>query len=136
MPLPRLLHPIQVTVQQIDRDATIYDEETREPVQKVQRKIDTTLSAQVSWGRTKDLNASAGGVREEADGYVVFRYVDLAAKQITLQLNDRLIKMGHVVTDVYLIKLQPFGHYGDQNGPALIKAFFASRESSRQGLDR
>ena len=133
MPLPRLLHPVNITVQQIDRDATIYDEETREPVQKVSRNTDTVIPGQALWVRQKDMIASPGGVREEAEGYVLFRYADLKRMGITLALNDRIIKVGHLAVDVYVIKLMPMAHYADQNGPALVRAYFASRESSRQG---
>lgn len=133
MPLPRLLHPINITVQQIDRETTIYDEETREPVQKVQRNSDTVIPGQVLFGKQKDMIPSPGGVREEAEGYVLFRYADLKRLNMKLALNDRIIKIGHLDFDVYIIKLMPMGHYGDQNGPSLVRAYFASRESSRQG---
>lgn len=133
MPLPRLLHPINVTVQQIDRAATIYDEETREPVQVVERKVDKIVPGQILWGKEKALAATAGGAEEQSEGYVLFRYIDLSAQSITLQQNDRIVKMGHLDTDVYVVKLQPMGHYADQNGPALVRAYFASRQPSRQG---
>src|SRR4051812_18110415 len=133
MPLPNLIHRTNVTVQQIDRGATIYDEETREPVQQAERKVDTIVPGQILWGKQNSLSLMAGGAEQASEGYVLFRYVDLRSKSMTLQQNDRFIKMGHLDTDVYIVKLQPMGHYADQNGPALVRAYFASRQPSRQG---
>jgi hypothetical protein len=132
-PLPNLIHPIDVKIQQINIAATIYDEETREPIQKAARSATTTVKGQILWGKSENLKASAGGSEEQADGYVLFRYKDLIAKSIVLQLNDRFIKMGHVDTDVYITSIQPLGHYPDQNGPALVKAYFQDRQPSKQG---
>ena len=133
MALPNLIHPIDVKIQQLSTAETIYDEETREPIQKAARKATTTVKGQIQWGKSEDAQVAAGGVQMEADGYVLFRYADLKAKNITLELNDRFIKMGHVDTDVYIVGLQPVGHYPDQNGPSLLKAYFQDRQPSKQG---
>lgn len=133
MPQTRLLHITRITLQQIDRSTTIYDNETREPVQEVKRKVDTILPGQVQWGKQRSLQLAAGGADENSEGYIVFRYTDLRSSNITLDLNDRFIKMGHLAVDVYITKLEPFGHYSDMNGPTLVKAYFVSRTQSRQG---
>lgn len=134
MPLPNLLHKTNIVIQQIDKGDTIYDEDTREPVQQAHRTVNKDLKGQVHWGQADDLEPGAGGVQEESDGYVLFRYLDLDKKGIALSPGDRIIKMGRLNTDVYLIKLQPMAHYEDQNGPSTVRAYFKDRQPSKQGL--
>lgn len=133
MPLPNLLHPVKVTLQQIDREQTIYDEETREPIQRVERKTDKTVNGQVRWGAEKALKPTEGGAQEDSEGYVLFRYVDLKKNNIKLDLNDRIIKIGWQEHDLYITKLLPLAHYMDQNGATLVRAYFMSRQPSRAG---
>ena len=67
-------------------------------------------------------------------GYVVFRYIDLNAREITLQLDDRFVSLGGVDCDLYIVSFRPMGHYPDQGGPTLLKALFDDRQPMRQGL--
>lgn len=132
MPIPRLIHPVNVRIAQISKAATVYDNDAREPVQQARRAAIKAVQGQVLWGTAKGLEVVRGGAGESADGYVLFRLVDLRAKSITLQQNDRIVQMGTVETDVYIIKLRYEGHYPDQSGPTLVKAFFADRQPSKQ----
>lgn len=132
MPLPRLIHPVDIVVEQIDRSQTYYDDEAREPVQQIERSAQVTLPGQVKWEEQFGLEQKKSGVRETSRGYVLFRKADLDGQSVVLQLNDRIVKMGHVETDVYLDSLEWLGHYQDQSGPSLQKAFFTDRRPSRQ----
>ena len=69
---------------------------------------------------------------EGSDGYVLFRRIDLDTAGITLQRQDRFSKLGHVETDVYIVRLEHTAHYPDQGGPTLVKAYFEDRGPSRQ----
>lgn len=133
MTVPNLLHPVPVVIQQLDMAATTQDPDYREPIQQASRKIKTTVPGQVKWEGDKELTFNKGGVQQKADGYVLFRYVDLEAASITLRDNDRFTKIGNLDTDVYVMKLLPNSHYEDQGGATLVKAFFADRQPSRQG---
>lgn len=131
MTVPNLLHPIPVTIVQGDPDATLYDEDAREPAQQLARATPVVLQGQVKWGAVEEVEMERQGVAEGADGYVLFRKIDLDALGITLAPNDRFTKIGHVETDVYILKLQPMGHYTDQGGHTLVRAWFADRTPAK-----
>lgn len=131
--MPRLIHPVPISIQQFNLSATIQDEDYREPVQQAARGTTVEAVGQVAWSGDKELEFTRGGVQEKANGYVLFRYRDLNAKSITLKDNDRFISIGGIETDVYIAKLLPIGHYTDQGGPTMVKAFFIDRQPSRQG---
>lgn len=132
MPLPNLLHPVDIHVEKIDRASTAYDHDAREPIMQAARETIVVVPGQVNWGTQKGLEPSKVGPREDASGYVLFRYVDLVAVGVVLEDNDRIAKMGNVDTDVYISKLEPEGHYPDQGGPTLVKAFFVDRQPAKQ----
>lgn len=132
MAIPNLIHPVPIVIRQIDESETIYDDDMREPVQQTVRGASVTVNGQVKWGMEKSFTSTARGAEEGSDGYVLFRYVDLAAAGITLKREDRFLKLGNVDVDVYVKALRPEGHYSDQGGPTLVKAFFADRQPSRQ----
>lgn len=132
MPLPRLLHSVVIEIQQIDRTGTFQDDDAREPVQIVKRNITKQLPGQVKWGSQYNLEPTKVGPTENSDGYVLFRKVDLDSQSITLKSQDRIIKMGHVETDVYIVNFEWIGHYTDQVGPTMLKAYFIDRQPSKQ----
>jgi hypothetical protein len=132
MPLPNLIHPVPVVIRQIDKANTAYDEEYREPIQRVARRNNTTLPGQVKWANDKRVQYTRGGNRYDADGYVLFRYVDLASVGITLNINDRFMEIGGLAVDVYIKHFQPQGHYPDAGGPTLVKAFFGDKDPAKQ----
>lgn len=134
MPIPNLLHPVPIVLQQLDTSNTVYDDDYREPVQQASRVSNTTLSGQVKWIHDDAMAHSRGGVRGDESGYVLFRYTDLAAASVTLRQNDRFITIGGVETDVYITRVRPMGHYPDQGGPTMVRAYFRDRQPSRQRL--
>ena len=131
MTIPSLIHPVPIVIVQGDTSATLYDEDAREPVQQLSRSTPITLQGQVKMGATEEVEMERQGVAEGADGYVLFRKIDLDALGVTLAPNDRFTKFGHVETDVYILKLQPMGHYTDQGGHTLIRAWFEDRTPAK-----
>lgn len=138
--IPNLQHPVPVTIAQIVRGAAEQDAGYRELVQAVksapERAPDVSCPGQVKWNAKDAVEVTIGGVVERADGYVVFRTVDLRAVGISqLQVNDIIRSMGYgpnqQTAQVYIIKLEPFGHYADAGGAALIKAWFKDRAPAR-----
>lgn len=128
--MPNLIHPINITIEQWSEGETIYDDDFREPVQQAARVETKVVKGQPNWD-LQEASSTKGGVEQDASGYVLFRYIDLNAQGITLKRQDRFIKMGHLDTDVYIIALKPIGHYPDQNGASLVKAYFTDRAPSR-----
>lgn len=132
MAIPKLIHPCNISIGRIDRSVTLYDEDAREPLQQAARLVSVTVPGQVSWADTLRMETGKGGVIYNAQGYVLFRKADLDSAGFAVQINDRISKMGHVETDVYVERLEWVGHYPDQNGPTLLKAYFSDRLPSKQ----
>jgi hypothetical protein len=130
--LPRLIHPIPIELETLSKSTTIYDEDAREPVQAAARTATKTVVGQVKWAQEYALDMAKGGPQEGSLGYILFRYVDLQAQGIELKQNDRITKIGHLETDVYVKSLEPVGHYPDQVGASMVKAHFMDRQPSRQ----
>jgi len=131
MTVPNLLHAVPVELVQIDTASTLWDEDAREAVQQASRSTPITLQGQVKWGAVEEVEMERQGVAEGADGYVLFRKIDLDALGIVLAPNDRFTKIGHIETDVYILKLQPMGHYPDQGGHTLVRAWFEDRTPAK-----
>jgi len=134
MTQPNLIHPVPITIQQLVKDETLYDEDYREPVQQSVRTQSIEVPGQVRYGSSQELGVTTSGPKEGEAGYVLFRYRDLAAASVTLQQNDRFTKIGNEIVDVYVTRTQPIGHYPSAGGATLVKAFFTDRQPSRQGL--
>jgi hypothetical protein len=132
MPNPRLIHPCSIHIRQILKSSTFFDEDAREPVQHAQRSAIVVLPGQVKWEAQKNLIPDKAGVVEGAAGYVLFRVKYMNAASVTLNLNDRFTKMGHVETDVYVVKLEWTAHYPKHKGPTMLKAWFADRQPAKQ----
>lgn len=132
MPYPNLLHPIDISIQVLNRSATVMDPDLREPVQNEARAATVVCPGQVAWGTDQKLDARAEGPKEGSDGYVLFRMSDLAARSITIKRDDRFTKLGTVDVDVYVVRLQYQGHYSWSNGPTMVKAFFKDLQPGRQ----
>jgi hypothetical protein len=132
LPLPNLIHPVPVVIQNRNDAKTYVDDDYREPVQQSARLSNKTVPGQIKWFSDEELRAGHGGVSSEADGYVLFRRVDLESQGVTLALNDRFIKLGSVDVDLYIVSFRHEGHWQEFGGPTLIKANFRAREPSRQ----
>lgn len=133
---PRLIHPLPTDVQSVNRDATIQDDGYSEPVQTVQYDPTFTAPGQWKWMSDKELRAQDIGAVEYSTGYVLFRTSDLRAIGKKINTGDRIIGYGagaaRIALDVYVTKVRYEGHYPDQHGPALVKAFFNDRAPERQ----
>lgn len=113
---PRLIAPSAVVVEQVNKAATTFDANAREPVRSVARTSAVTLRAQVSWSSNRRLAFKAGGqggVNTEATGYLVFLRRDLAAAGVTLAEGDKVSSIAGISCDppVYLTGLQNAGHH-------------------------
>jgi hypothetical protein len=129
---PRLIHPCSITIKRVDHGTTLYDEDAREPLQQATRLTSVTIQGQVSWADTSQKDTGRSGVLLNAQGYVLFRKLDLDAAGFAIQINDRISKMGHVETDVYVERLEWIGHYTELEGPTMIRAYFSDRLPSKQ----
>lgn len=136
MVLPNLIHPVPITLELINRAGTSIDPDIGEPIQRAARAVPIVCPGQVKWVAKNSLRMAFGGMVEDADGYVVFRRVDLRALGVTdLQMNDRITAMGAgtglYAGEWYITRTEPFGHWQDQGGAALLKAWFKDRNPAK-----
>jgi len=128
---PKLIHPVDVVLEQVDDGETAWDDQAREPVFQAAHSAAVTLKGQASYGSSADLSFERAGRRENESGYVLFRTADLEAAGVALRPNDRITKVGNVDHDVYITRLEPKGHY-PKFGHTLVKAYFADRKPEKQ----
>lgn len=135
---PNLIHPIPVFLRQSERELTaVQDDNLHEPVGQVRRpQSPIRLLAQVSWGKDEDQDAVEGGRAGSSDGYLLFRTSDLRSKHVTLAIGDRVTQIGDgnaaQQTDLYFVSFKWMGHYPDQRGASLVRAYFEDRSPSRE----
>jgi hypothetical protein len=129
MPVPNLLHPVKITLQRRNVIDTLFDEDMREPIGQTSYYAEETLAGQVSWENKDNVYVDEKGTQLKAIGYILFRYVDLESKGITLKYQDRIKKIGRHEEELYIINTKPIGHYPDQDGATLIRAYFTDRIS-------
>jgi hypothetical protein len=130
---PRLVHPISVSLVQIDAEETVQDDDFREPVADPVWRAPVSLRGQISYARADRLQMGATGDLGGADGHVVFLADELAMAGITLHKGDRFTAVttrrsgADVVRaiDYEIIEVRPQGHYPDYQG--LTFAFFRDR---------
>lgn len=131
MVLPRLIHPVPVTIERLQTSETIYDVDAREPVKQGYRKQSFDLYAQISWGTHDGEQPTRLGAQDEEQGYILFRRVDLLNASPTPyhpQRNDRIVTIGTLPDlKLYIVSVQPMGHYPDQGGYSLWKCRFVDR---------
>lgn len=132
MPEPRLIHPVPVTIEQIDRATTVYDEDAREPLQQAARKTRVTLNGQTSGSlRIAGRGTTRMGRTKDEDGYVLFLTRDLRAKGIDpftgLDDDDRIVSIGGVATTLYVKRIEPVASYPGL-GYTMVKVFVDDRD--------
>src|SRR5207245_5224511 len=76
--IPRLIHPIDVLVEQVDSTATAIDADFREPVNATGAvfRPAVQLRAQITWGTKDEFRRSPGGDEYQADGHLTFLRAD------------------------------------------------------------
>ncbi len=133
MPVPRLLHPVPIDVLSIDDANTIQDDNHREPVQQSVTTPTLGVPGQVErYG--EEMEIDLGGRKVKSTGYVLFRYLDLTARSLTLKFNSRFTKLGNETVLVFVVGFKPVAHYPDQGGATMVKAFFNDRQPAAGGF--
>jgi hypothetical protein len=156
MPLPNLIHPVRITIEQQAPELTVYDPRARGPVRQVARKGANphtgdrfNLKGQVSYyfaGAKLDYPVyRREGVEEESIGYIVFRFIDMRRAgvltftpegdfdEILIKRGDRIVYLGKRNVDFYVTGFKDFAHYPNLD-QTLIQMNFGDRHpSSQQG---
>lgn len=129
MPLPRLIHPVNVEVESLDAEESVFDPDFKQPVTRVRTSYN--LPGQVKWEAHNEAGPTGAGVELIADGYVLFRQDDLRSAGWTPKQGDKLLAFGsgpnRVAQALFVVRLRPMGHYPDQGGATLLKCFFRDK---------
>lgn len=133
---PKLIEPIQITVEQIDKTETEFSgglSGRREPLNSVVRKT-VSFPAQVVFGNTDQItDFSQLGPDEQSQGYLVVRYVDLKNLGITLRRGDKIVQMGTgngaMAVELYLLHTtdKPGAQFSSLQGFSLARVPFGDR---------
>lgn len=139
MSLPVLQNPISVIIEKIDKSKTNYNNRLRENVNIIRRKTPIAIDAQIVWKRSissasKDglnfegsQNFGLAGISEESIGYFIVRFLDLNKLELVIEKGDKIIKLGQIDTEYFVLGTRPAAHYVDQRGFALLMIFFKDR---------
>lgn len=127
---PNLIHGVPVSLRLVNKDGTHYDEDTGEPVGKVRRTVNVTVDGQPSFKRA-NYSVVVDGKKTEADGYVLFRILDLNLAGINIEEEDQIVQYGEddglVILNVYVIALTYCAHYPEFGGATMVKAWYSKK---------
>lgn len=152
---PRLIHPVFIVLEILDRDSTFYDTSAREPVRQAVRKgsqphtgtrvkIRCQISFYFAGGRLDYISYDRRGIKEGTDGYVAFRIKDLINKGLaerdedgivsfSFGRGDRIVQLGNRVVDLYLTSFEDFAFYPGSSQTMLQVSFQDRAPSAQRG---
>ncbi len=120
---PRLIHPVAVTLVQVNPAAQTIDPITREPIGEVPTRT-WQLRGQVKESRGERLRMTGAGADPTANaaGRVVFDLDALAAAGVAVQQGDRVTLTGGRAVDWRVLRVERHATYGGR--PRHLWAFF------------
>lgn len=120
---PRLIHPVGVTLRQVDPDAMSFDPTTREPVGPV-ATVARQLVGQVREARGERLRMTQAGADPTANaaGRVVFDVDALAAAGVAVTLGDRITDVAGRAVNWRVVRIEAHAQYGGR--PRHLWVFF------------
>ncbi len=131
--IPDLIEPIDVQIKQLDKTITPASSGVsgrREFMGSRVRFATVTLPAQIIHGNTfQRTEFSQLGPDEQAKGYLVLRFADLDAQGINLKRGDKIIKMGQLNVELFILHSSgdPAAHFSSIGGFTLLRVFFGDR---------
>jgi hypothetical protein len=139
MPSPRLMHPVPVTIEQINRDQLIANVNARETFHGARQISKRTVELQAQH-RKMGSNVpavSAAGFNDVSTGNILVRTKDLRRLGVVLKRGDRIVKIGRgpnaLTMDAYLLAVEEMAHYPSQGGPTLQKWHYGDRDPLAKG---
>ena len=127
----RLLFPVDVEIEPVDKAATKYDSSAREPVLQVARGTTVTLPAQVEWTERNRPNPTRAGTQHKSRGYLVLLTRTLPTYSYTPKRGDKIVSIPNRPGKYFVTSITPHAH---RNGvPQTLHLEFADR-SPTQGV--
>ncbi|MFA5122971.1 hypothetical protein [Zavarzinia sp.] len=125
MPLPNLIHPVEIVLSRKDNAATVFDPHAREPVREVARQADLRIDAQVSYN-PRGPEYDQIGPAEKVTGYLLMLQEDLADRSYIPKRGDRITSVEGEVTSLWITHVFNAGHYPG-HGATMRRAYFTDR---------
>jgi hypothetical protein len=136
---PKLIHPVEVTIDLLDKPAMLMDDQAREPIHGVRSQPTDThvLPAQIHIDQFRSPSQEAGGTVTATIGYLLVRALDMdhiLGRGVRIKRGDHITSYtgnmpdGEVVAcDLYITRVDPAAHYPPY-GATLYKAHFEDRD--------
>lgn len=128
---PKLIHPVDVYIETLNRADTEFDEDADEEVKSLDRDEAIKIDGQPRWYTKGKLRPNEIGFIEGSSGYIVMRRKDMTTKNYTPESGDRITQIGEDTVNLYVMGMRPMGHYGRKS--KLIALDFADSEPTRIG---
>lgn len=109
---PRLIHPVEVVIEQVDADATVIDPDFEQPIGEVVR-VALTLRAQQRLTRGNMLRQGAAGADPLANavGHLVFEIEALERASQSPRVGDRITRIGLEAVDYRVLAIEDRAPY-------------------------
>jgi hypothetical protein len=131
---PNLIHAIPVKLRIAQKSTTKFDPDTGDPIGKVRRSVDKTVNGQPCW-KNESYTVTIDGKKIEADGYIMFRRIDLATAGFTIDTEDQVITIGSGAAaksvNYYIVAIQLRAHYPEFGGHCFLKAHWSEKKPTR-----
>lgn len=110
--IPRLIHPVEIVVEQVDPALTTIDATFNEPVGTPAVRT-VTLSGQIREKSGQELRMRPGGADALANstGHVVFDIDALEAAGVVLAVGNRIVSVAGAPTKHRVLKIDDHAHY-------------------------
>lgn len=115
MPGVRLLFPVDITIEPVDKPGTDYDPITREPILQVARAAVVTIPAQAAPVETDRLETSDNGPELVSVGYFVLLVDDCDARTYQPQAGDKITSSGGRSLRYFVTSVTPHAHKFGRN---------------------
>lgn len=127
----RLLFPVDVEIEPVDKASTHYDDSAREPVLQVARAAAVTIPAQVEWTERNRPNPTRAGVQNKSRGYLVLLTRTLPPYSYEPKRGDKIVTIPNRPGIYFVTSVTPHAH---RNGvPQTLHLEFSDR-SPTQGV--
>lgn len=114
---PKLIHPVEVTIHRVDRTATQFDPDFREPIGDVKYEpTPVTLRAQVKYDRFEAQNMVPAGDAPLSSGYL------LTDEDPGINKGDKITSIAGIPVELYVTEKRPAVHYGGR--ARMVKILF------------
>ncbi|GAB1376889.1 hypothetical protein MASR1M48_17410 [Lactococcus petauri] len=122
---PSLIHAVEVQIQRLDVNNTMYDDVFREPSVQAQYKPVQTIICQIHWVAFEKMNMDRGGDLKDFDGWITMRKSDFEDIEGGLfKKSDKIISVDGEPMELYIQTPDRKGHYTEAK---LVRFFFKDR---------